>query len=115
MKKIFLALMALAVVAACSSKQKQDWGITKQAPNEFMVTSRPPLTLPPDYDLRPVNDTMKVDSGADKSKLSSNEKALLQKVNQQNPEALPDDDEQTAETNHAAIDKELGNIKSAGK
>ena len=112
MKKVLLAFIALTIVTACSSKQKQDWGITKQAPDEFMVTSRPPLTLPPDYDLRPINDGMKVDTG---KQASSNEKSLLKKMNQQNPEALPDDDEQMANDNQAAINQELNNIKKDNK
>jgi len=46
-------VLALALVlGACSNVRKQ-FGLTKQAPDEFRVVSRAPLTLPPDYNLRP--------------------------------------------------------------
>jgi hypothetical protein len=43
--------MVLAL-SACSDVQKQ-LGLTKQSPDEFKVVSHSPLTLPPDYTLRP--------------------------------------------------------------
>jgi hypothetical protein len=45
-------LGVLAVLGACEGVKKQ-LGYTKQAPDEFRVVSRAPLTLPPDYALRP--------------------------------------------------------------
>ena len=48
-------LMASGLVlglAACSGFNEQ-LGLTKQSPDEFRVVSRAPLTLPPDYALRP--------------------------------------------------------------
>jgi hypothetical protein len=51
-----LALVACAVmvmlVSACSN-WKQAIGIEPTSPDEFAVESRAPLTLPPDFDLRP--------------------------------------------------------------
>jgi hypothetical protein len=46
-----IAAMVLAL-SACSDVQKQ-LGLTKQSPDEFKVVSQAPLTLPPDYTLRP--------------------------------------------------------------
>lgn len=47
------ALLAVLVsVGACEGMKKQ-LGYTKQPPDEFRVVSRAPLTLPPDYALRP--------------------------------------------------------------
>jgi len=45
-------LAALVALSACEGVKKQ-LGYTKQAPDEFRVVSRAPLTLPPDYALRP--------------------------------------------------------------
>ncbi len=46
--------MALSlVVAGCSGISDQLTGRGKYAPDEFSVVSRAPLTLPPDYGLRP--------------------------------------------------------------
>ncbi len=39
-------------LAACEGVKKQ-FGLTKQSPDEFRVVARAPLTLPPDYTLRP--------------------------------------------------------------
>ena len=46
-----IAAMVLAV-SACSGFQKQ-LGLTKQSPDEFKVVARAPLTVPPDFALRP--------------------------------------------------------------
>jgi hypothetical protein len=46
-----IAAMVLAL-SACSDVQEQ-LGLTKQSPDEFKVVSQAPLTLPPDYTLRP--------------------------------------------------------------
>jgi hypothetical protein len=46
-----LALLASAT-AGCSST-KEMLGLTKRSPDEFQVVSRAPLSMPPDYSLRP--------------------------------------------------------------
>ncbi len=46
-----VAAMVLAL-SACEGVKKQ-LGFTKQSPDEFKVVSRAPLSLPPDYSLRP--------------------------------------------------------------
>lgn len=47
------ATVALSVtLAACEGVRKQ-FGLTKQSPDEFRVVARAPLTLPPDFTLRP--------------------------------------------------------------
>jgi hypothetical protein len=55
-KRVFL----LSVTCVCSgillsgcSGFKRDLGIERAAPDEFAVESRAPLTIPPDFDLRP--------------------------------------------------------------
>jgi hypothetical protein len=55
MRKIGLIVSLFAVLAltsGCESARKA-FGGKKNAPDEFVVYSRPPLSLPPDYGLRP--------------------------------------------------------------
>lgn len=56
MKRKSTFLFAAAVISlslsACSDVKKE-LGIGRNSPDEFMVVKRAPLTLPPDYDLRP--------------------------------------------------------------
>lgn len=47
-----LAIAVPALVGGCSSVKEQ-LGLTKQSPDEFKVVSRAPLSMPPDYNLRP--------------------------------------------------------------
>jgi len=48
---VALALLAPAV-AGCSNT-KEMLGLTKRSPDEFQVVSRAPLSMPPDFSLRP--------------------------------------------------------------
>lgn len=49
---ILLALVAVLGLSACDSVKRTISG-AKRAPDEFAVYKRPPLSLPPDYGLRP--------------------------------------------------------------
>jgi hypothetical protein len=54
-KPLLIAALAIALPAlagGCSSVKEQ-LGLTKQSPDEFRVVSRAPLSMPPDYNLRP--------------------------------------------------------------
>ena len=53
MRKALLCLAALALTTSCSGDVKSKLGLEKTAPDEFTVVSNPPLTLPPDFNLRP--------------------------------------------------------------
>ena len=46
-------VVALAVTLTACGGIKKQLGQTKQAPDEFRVVSRAPLTVPPDFSLRP--------------------------------------------------------------
>ncbi len=48
-----LALGALSVLAACGGTVQQKLGLERRVPDEFQVVRRAPLTLPPDFTLRP--------------------------------------------------------------
>jgi len=57
-KNIFLSAMIMTAVlglSACSDV-KETMGIGRNSPDEFTVVQRAPLTLPPDYALRPPGD-----------------------------------------------------------
>jgi hypothetical protein len=47
------ALMAALLLAGCSTDLSRSFGFTRDAPDEFTVTTRAPLSMPPDYNLRP--------------------------------------------------------------
>ncbi len=49
---VAIAMAALTALAGCES-MRDAVGITKRSPDEFAVVTRAPLTLPPDYGLRP--------------------------------------------------------------
>lgn len=44
---------AFSLLAACDGGVGESLGIERQAPDEFSVISRPPLSLPPEFNLRP--------------------------------------------------------------
>ncbi|MFR8206307.1 MAG: DUF3035 domain-containing protein [Alphaproteobacteria bacterium] len=52
MNKLFILGLSAAcmALAACSTATKEKLGLTKKAPNEFLVVPRAPLSLPPEYD-----------------------------------------------------------------
>ena len=54
-KPILMAALAMAAAAATSGcgGMSNALGMSKVAPDEFRVVTRAPLTLPPDYSLRP--------------------------------------------------------------
>lgn len=52
MRVIFTCLTAALLLSACSNA-KETLGLTKKAPDEFAVVKRAPLSMPPEYALRP--------------------------------------------------------------
>ncbi|MBE6459059.1 MAG: DUF3035 domain-containing protein [Alphaproteobacteria bacterium] len=53
MKKVIFALVLTVILSGCGLT-KEKLGIARKAPDENMVTVRQPLSVPPEYDLRPV-------------------------------------------------------------
>lgn len=51
--KILSLLLGTAVALGACSDTKEKLGLTKKAPDEFAVVKRAPLSMPPDYSLRP--------------------------------------------------------------
>lgn len=50
---LILVLPALALLAGCGEEMRKSFGLGKNAPDEFAVVRRAPLSLPPDFALRP--------------------------------------------------------------
>lgn len=48
-----LLLLPLLLTACDNGGMREQLGLTRDAPDEFTVVSRPPLSLPPDFTLRP--------------------------------------------------------------
>ena len=53
MNKFILLGCAATLLAACSQNTKESLGLANTAPDEFSVVTRAPLSVPPDYTLRP--------------------------------------------------------------
>lgn len=66
--RVVLCMMALTMLAGCS-KARQELGFSRHSPDEFTVVKRAPLTLPPNYNLRPPG------SGAPTVQVEATEKA----------------------------------------
>lgn len=50
---LFAACSIMALSACTSSSVKDTLGLNRQAPDEFRVVARPPLSVPPQFSLRP--------------------------------------------------------------
>jgi Protein of unknown function (DUF3035) len=48
-----VAVGSLLALSGCGGQVRQALGMTKHSPDEFMTVAHAPLTLPPDYSLRP--------------------------------------------------------------
>lgn len=57
MKKLvangLIITIAIPFLAACSGSVRDTLGMRRSAPNEFKVVSNPPLSVPPEFSLRP--------------------------------------------------------------
>ncbi len=50
---VFVAACGLGLAACSSDELTRTFGLTRDAPDEFQVTTRAPLSMPPDFTLRP--------------------------------------------------------------
>ncbi len=53
MRKLYYVAPLFLLAACGGSSVKETLGIDRRAPDEFRVVSRPPLSVPPQFDLRP--------------------------------------------------------------
>lgn len=51
--RYFWPLCVFALAACTGQEVQQTFGMNRKAPDEFVVYSRPPLAVPPDFDLQP--------------------------------------------------------------
>lgn len=51
--RLLIALCALPLVACSGNDVKHTLGLNRSGPDEFKVVSRPPLSVPPQFNLRP--------------------------------------------------------------
>jgi uncharacterized lipoprotein len=63
MKTYIYALLLVGLLAACSDL-KETVGLGRQTPDEFDVVNNPPLTIPPDFTLRPPERGQQTATGA---------------------------------------------------
>lgn len=76
MNKIIISSALIVMLSACGIT-RDDLGLEKQSPDEMLVVSRAPLSLPPEFNLRPI---IEDNSITEKPELSAGEQALLQAV-----------------------------------
>ena len=77
MKKIIMSSVCVAMLCACGLTRK-DLGLEKDSPDEMMVVSRAPLSIPPEFKLRPI--IVQNDTEEETQSLTNGEKAFLQKI-----------------------------------
>lgn len=80
MNKVISGILVVLALSACGGITKDKIGLSKQAPDEFMVTTRKPLSLPPEYDLRPIVETQELQD----NELSSLEDVFVKKLEEGN-------------------------------
>lgn len=106
-KKVLAVCTAALVLNACSNINKETLGLAKKAPNEFMVSTKAPLTMPPEADLNPVKPAPSVQP-----------KITLEDVSKEEANFVSNFDEPSVVTKiddiSNAIDKELQRMKRNG-
>ena len=53
-KNILYVVTCVLLISACNGNAKKTLGLVDSAPNEYMVQPRASLSIPPEYNLRPV-------------------------------------------------------------
>lgn len=82
--KILLPFLSLMIIAGCSNDLKSSLGLRKQAPDEFVVISNPPLSMPPEFSLQQPSQ-LQPDGNANpaldkEKKLSTDEQLFLKQL-----------------------------------
>jgi hypothetical protein len=81
MRIIFLLVITMLAVSACSKKVKETIGISTAGPNEYRVTRNKSLEVPPHYDLPAIGaKDSKKNSTPSLKKLNDAEKALIEEM-----------------------------------
>lgn len=53
LRAVGLLACGACLLAGCSTDLSRSFGLSRDAPDEYMVTTRAPLSMPPDFTLRP--------------------------------------------------------------
>ncbi len=107
-KQIAVVLAAVMVLSSCGTINKKTLGLEKQAPNEFLVTTKAPLTMPPGADINPVSKPVSVQPQIVLNDVSKDEASFASKFEEQ-----PTISARIDEISNA-IDKELQRFKRNG-
>src|SRR5688572_33350449 len=101
---ILIAALAVALPLATGgcSGVKETLGLTKQSPDEFKVVSRAPLSMPPDYNLRPPT------PGSARPQEGTPRDQAQQAVLGIAPDAIPPIGEGESETAQSSGESEIG-------
>lgn len=75
-----LLFVSLALTACDGQEMRETVGLTREAPDEFVVVSRPPLSVPPDFSLKPPRP-------GEQRKEESTENQARQLILKENPDA----------------------------
>lgn len=75
MKKTVLFLICISILSGCGLTRR-DLGLEKETPDEMLVVSRAPLSIPPEFNLRPIVEIVEDDN----AEFSAGEKALLENM-----------------------------------
>ena len=118
----------LVVLGGCSDGLTRTFGLTRDAPDEYTVTTRAPLSMPPDYNLRPprpgaarpqeqserqqAEETLvpQLALGAPKGDVSPGQEALIQQAGPAAPSDIRrkiDQDDRLSDADDSFIDKVL--------
>lgn len=79
MTKKLLIISLLTTLSACSGDVKDTLGMRKTAPDEFVVISNPPLSVPPQFDLPDPNSEETIKSTPEQNKPVSTTPTALTK------------------------------------
>ena len=77
MNKIILSVIMASLVCSCGL-MKKTLGIEKESPDEMMVVARAPLSIPPEFGLRPL--TTPDPSNDENPYFTQGERALLSQM-----------------------------------
>ena len=68
MRKVFtLALLTMVLTVSACGITKKTLGFANEGPDETKVRTNPPLTLPPEYDVRPQKSNISAQTSQDKA------------------------------------------------
>lgn len=106
-KQVLTAFAALLALSSCGNINRETLGLDKKAPNEFMVSTKAPLTMPPEADLNPVRTAPSVQPKITLENVSKEEASFVSNFDE--PSVITKIDEIDN-----AIDKELKRMKRNG-